>query len=171
MIWSVDGIEWNIPCKIERTAEITASEISGALLDKTYFNDVLGTYMKYDISIAVPFGMEDVYTEIYETLAEPIDAHTFILPYNQSTVTIIGRVESISDQYVYINGAKNYWKGFSFTVISNHPTKEVTLSEVLERGMSPEPSFVDLPDGALYMWDNETGWNMVEYTNADEVQY
>ena len=54
MSFTVDGVEWNIPCTIERTAEITASEISGLLLNRNYFNDVLGTYMRYTISIAIP---------------------------------------------------------------------------------------------------------------------
>ena len=41
MIWSIDGLEWNVPCQIERTSEMTPSEISGMLLDKSYFNDVV----------------------------------------------------------------------------------------------------------------------------------
>ena len=153
MIWSVDNIEWNIPCQIERTAEMTASDISGVLLDKTYFNDVLGTYMKYDIKIAVPFGMEDEYTELYELLTQPVDAHVFVLPYNQSTITLTARVASISDQYVYVDGRKNYWKGFGFSLIANHPSKEMSLNEAISRGTTQEPPFVNIPDGATFQWD------------------
>ena len=36
MYFSVDGMEWNFPVDIERVAEVTASEISGMLLNKTY---------------------------------------------------------------------------------------------------------------------------------------
>ena len=46
-MFSVDGVQWDVPCRIVRTAEIAASEISGMLLDRTYFNDVLGTWMRY----------------------------------------------------------------------------------------------------------------------------
>jgi hypothetical protein len=35
----LDGMSWDIPCDIERIAEMKASEISGMLLDKSYFND------------------------------------------------------------------------------------------------------------------------------------
>ena len=172
MIWSIDGIEWNIPCQIERTAEMTASEISGVLMNRTYFNDVLGTYMKYTVAIAVPFGMEDVYTDIYETITTPVDAHEFVLPYNQQTIQITGRVESVSDQYVYIDRNRKYWKGFKFSVIANHPTKEMTLSEVLERGMSPMPPYINIPDGTVYAWDAASGkWIVTTYKNADEEYY
>ena len=172
MIWSIDGIEWSIPCQITRTAEMAASDISGVLLDKTYFNDVLGTYMKYDIAIAVPFGMEDDYTDLYETVTSPVDAHEFILPYGQTTIAITGRVASVSDQYVYMDGTRNYWKGFSFTVIANHPTKENSLGDVITRGMSPMPAHVIIPDGAIYEWDAQEGtWSRIELEDADEEYF
>lgn len=65
---TIDGYQWPVPCDIEREAEMTPSEISGMMLDKTYFNDVLGTYMRYDVSLAVPPKLEREYDEIYETL-------------------------------------------------------------------------------------------------------
>ena len=172
MIWSIDGIEWEIPCQIQRTAEMTASDISGVLLDKTYFNDVLGTYMKYDIAIAVPFGMEDEYTDLYETVTSPVDAHEFILPYGQTTIQITGRVSSVSDQYVYMDETRNYWKGFAFSVISNHPTKQNDLGDVVTVGMSPMPTQINIPDGSIYEWDAEDGeWLPTEYTDADEEYF
>ena len=65
MSWSIDGNAWNYPCTIQRVAEVTPSDISGMLLDKQYFNDVLGTWMKYTVTIAVPKDREEDYTTIY----------------------------------------------------------------------------------------------------------
>lgn len=172
MIWSMDGLEWDVPCQIERKAEMTASEISGMLLDRTYFNDVIGTYLAYDVAIAVPFGQEDVYTDLYEAITKPVDAHEFVFPYNQQTIQVTGRVASVSDQYVYIDGKRNYWKGFKFTCVSIHPTKEMSLDEVITRGMSPIPSHINIPDGSVFVWDASEGrWIETVYKIADEEYY
>ena len=170
MIWMIDGLAWNVPCQIERTAEMRASEISGVLLDKSYFNDVVGTYMKYTISIAVPFTMAKVYEDLYDMITEPVESHSFVIPYGQTTVSITGRVESVSDSYVYMDGSRNYWKGFKFTVISNYPTKEEELNSVLERGISPMPSTIGVEDGATFTWDADEG-EWVTVSDADEVEY
>ena len=119
-MFTVDGVTWSIPCDIKRTSEITSSEISGLLLNKKYYNDVIGTYLKYDVKlVANPNEMADYYA-IYEIITQPVGEHTFILPYNGSTVTVVGRVENISDVYRVFGGVP-YWSGTSFSVISNTP--------------------------------------------------
>lgn len=170
MIWSIDGIEWDVPCDIDRVSEITASDISGMLLDKSYFNDVLGTYLKYSIKIAVPFGMMNEYTDIYEALTEPVDGHTFILPYNETYVTITGRVTSVSDVYVLMPNGSTHWKGIKFDIVSNHPTKTRTLSEVLAVGMAPIPGKTQFPDGTSAIM-TDGAWMYAEYEDADNKAY
>lgn len=159
-MWSIDGNNWNVPCTIEREAEVTASEVSGMLLSKQYFNDVIGTFMKYTIAIAVPVGMESDYKYIYEQLTNPVDAHAFVFPYNDGYINITGRVEKVSDKYYRgVNGA-NGWRGTKFDVIANHPSKEVTLSEAISRGISPMPIVQHIDDGSVYVYNN--GWDEQE---------
>lgn len=167
-MFTIDGVSWDIPCNIDRTAEVKASDISGMLLDKTYFNDVLGTYMQYDISLAIPMGHFDRYSDLYEILSKPVDAHVCVLPYNQSTIEITGRVSVINDRYYRKEGNVQIWRGTKFSVIANHPSKEMSLTEVISRGMSPIPTKVEIPDGTLYEWDEKTGeWNMVVLRDVD----
>lgn len=171
--FSIDGIEWEVPCNIQRVAQMTASEISGMLLNKNYFNDVLGTFLRYDISIAVPFGDEATYTNIYELLTSPQDAHTFILPYNDDTVTITGRVESVQDTFVRLPGERHYWRGTKFTVIANHPSKTRSLSQTLVIGMSPFPPTANVAVDSLWQYTG-TGWDSYtppSYDDADEIYY
>ena len=168
MIWSIDGIGWTVPCNILRVSEISSSDISGLLLDKSYFNDVLGTYLKYEIGIAVPFGKEDEYTQIYEALTAPKSDHTFILPYNQDTVTFVGRVQEVKDSFVRMPGGKKYWKGCTFTAIANHPSKTMSLTEVITTGLTPFPTSVSLEIGSV--WElTEDGWE--EYTPETYPDY
>lgn len=170
-MFSIDGLTWDIPCDIERTAEITPSEISGLMLDKSYFNDVLGTYMKYTIKLAVPVNMKDEYAQIYEAITNPADGHTFVLPYNDSTIMITARVESISDVYVRLANGGVYWKGIRFSIIANHPTKTFTLGEMVVMGRAPLPTISDPQIGDSYTY-TASGWvPSVQYEDADDIAY
>ena len=169
-MFTIDGITWDYPCSIERVAEMTPSEISGMLLDKSYFNDVIGTYMQYTIRMAVPLDNRDKYETIYEALTEPVEGHTFVLPYNYSTITIVGRVESISDVYVRLPNGGAYWKGIQFTVVANSPSKEMGLTETITRGRSPMPDSATVEVGDVYE-RTANGWVKRNYADADNISY
>lgn len=158
---SIDGYKWKVPCDIERVAEVRSSEISGMMLDKSYFNDVMGTFLSYDVTLAVPTSMEDEYSRIYEALTDPVDAHTFVFPYNQSTITITARVESVNDVLVYTASKKQYWRGIRFTAIANHPSASYDLGEVLRIGRSPMPDTVQVSDGSVWQYKDGEWWPYV----------
>lgn len=170
MSFSIDGVTWDIPCTIQRASEVTPSNISGMLLNKQYFNDVLGTWMKYNVTIAVPRGHEDDYSEIYEILSAPKDAHQFVLPYNQATITVTARVQTVSDQYVRLPGGDQTWRKTSFDIIANHPSKTMTLGEVTSVGLTPIPDVPAPIVGDLFEY-TVGGWVQRFYENADEIQY
>ena len=139
MSFSIDGIRWAYPCQIEREAEMTPTEVSGLMLDKTYFNDLSGTWMKYSLTLAVPIGRNSDYDSIYEQLTEPVEGHAFVFPYNSSSIAITGRVLSVRDVYVEMPGKRNYWKGTRFEIAANHPSKEMGLYGALTRGRTVIP--------------------------------
>lgn len=169
-MFTIDGIEWDIPCTIERVSEVTSSEISGMLLNKQYFNDVLGTWLKYNITVAVPLGYMEQYTALYETLTKPVDGHTFVLPYNESQVQITGRIQVVSDRWIKMPQGGNHWRQTKFEVIANHPTKTMELGQVISIGMAPLPSGQDAAVGDLYEY-TQSGWTRRYYPDADEVYY
>ena len=132
-MFSVDGLQWRIPCGIARTVEVTASEISGLMMDGTYFNDVIGTFIRYTVMLAVPLSMKNEYRQLHELLAEPVNGHSFTLPYNSGTISVTGRVERIADVYVRRANGDAHWKGIQFEVIGNEPIKRATLAQALGR--------------------------------------
>lgn len=170
-MFTIDGLTWDVPCSIERTSEMTASDISGLMLDKSYFNDVLGTYMKYSIKIVVPFDMRDEFNAIYEAITSPVDGHTMVLPYNGSTITITARIVSISDVYVRLAGGETYWKGITFEAISNYPSKTMELDEVIAAGRTPMPDVAEPSIGDTYTWDGDEWVPAQTYTDADNIAY
>lgn len=168
MSFTIDGITWEYPCQIERAAEIKASELSALMLNKEYFNDVQGTWMSYGLTLAVPFGSESDYYAIYEQLTQPVEGHTFVLPYNGSTIEIFARVTSVSDVWVCMKNG-NYWRGTKFEIIANHPSKTVELGEVLTRGRSPVPP---LPwSGWVRFYIDDDGYLHLVKTTETELDF
>ena len=170
-MFTVDGVEWSIPCDIERVSEIRASEISGMLMDKTIFNDVLGTYLKYDVKLVPnPRQMADYYS-VYEVLNAPVGSHSFVMPYNESTVTLTGCLKDIRDVYVRMPNGGRMWKGVRFSVIASAPTKTMSLTEAISNGLPPYPP-VENPDiGDAYQYFAD-GWEEIDgLPDADSIAY
>lgn len=126
-MFTVDGIRWPWPCDISRMAEVKSSRISGLMLDRSYFNDVLGTYMAYTVNVAVPVSRQGDYDRLYEALTSPVEGHAFVLPYGQGEIAFVGRVESVSDSWV-----RGGWRGVKFSVYANRPVRALTLQEAIE---------------------------------------
>lgn len=172
---SIDDVVYSVVTGIQRVAKVTPSQISGMLLDKTYFNDVIGTYMEYTITIAVPYGKEQEYSQLYEILTNPVADHRIILPYNQTTIEIVGRIETVSDSYFRQENRNgelvNIWRSITFDITANHPTKEMSLEEVLERGVSPYPLVSELDAGMIYYYNNDGEWVTTTLVRADDIYY
>jgi hypothetical protein len=156
-MFSIDGMQWTLPCDITRTAIVQSSDISGDLLNGEYFNDVEGTYMQYEITVCPNPRQMGQYYSLYQVISQPVDGHQFVFPYNDSTVEITARVEDISDVYVRMPNGGVYWKGVSFTAISNAPTKSLSLSESIQRGLTPLPDVQEPAIGDTYTY-TENGW-------------
>lgn len=166
----IDGYQWPIPCKIERVAKVTPTDAAGMMLDRTYFNDVLGTYMEYSVALAVPNTMIDQYSTLYETLTAPVDGHQFVMPYNQSTIEITARVSEVRDVWVYAAGAKQFWRGVTFVVTANHPSKYEDLGSAITRGRAPMPEETSVPVGTL-MERTSSGWELAGITDGNGMRF
>lgn len=138
LYFSCDDNEWPWPCDINRAADVRLSDISGLMLDKSIFNDVYGTYLSYNVALAVPPGSESIYYSFYELLSAPVEGHAFKFPYNGGRVQMAGLVSDLRDTYIPMTDG-SYWRGCTFTISSNHPTKYMSLDEVITRGRTPIP--------------------------------
>lgn len=157
---TIDGIEYNLKCRIERKIDIKESDISGMTLDGSIFRDIIGTFYGYVVRLEMPLKNRDRYGALIEQLTEPVDGHAFVLPDNTSTIQITGKVESPEDVWVRLESGYTYWDGLRFTIQPNAPTKELTLSEVITRGMTPFPEISSPQIGATYTY-TANGWQAV----------
>ena len=161
MILSIDGAEYDVKCSVRRQADVRDTDISGEMLDGSYFHDVEGTYYDYDISFTYPLYDQYKYAAIIEALTEPVDGHTFVLPYNDGTVTVTAKVESVSDDLLELVDGTTYWRQTSFRLSANHPTRQPTLEETITRGRAALPDIDEPEVGDTYTW-NGTAWVAVD---------
>ena len=170
MILTIDGVDYDVECGVRRTATVHSTDISGDLMDGTYFNDVDGTYYDYELDFLYPLYDRDKYAAIYEALTEPVDGHAFVLPYNNSTIEITARVEVLSDEQIEMKSGYKYWRGPRFALYANAFSKQVSLAEVITRGRAPIPDAASPSIGDTYVWDG-TEWTVTEFPDADDIAY
>lgn len=156
----MDNAEYNFACSVKRRAVIVSSDNSGILLDGSYYNDVMGTYMEYDVSLAIPAGQEDAYVAFYEAITNPIPYHDFVLPYNNEMTLVRGRVANISDTYMQKNAlGKVTWRNITFTVAESiaHKPANGAYTPVV-----PPNPFITAENV-----DEELVFTIVDYDNID----
>lgn len=170
-MFTIDGVEYNVKCSIERTIEIRESSISGMLMNRQIFRDVLGTFYSYDIKLEMPLKNRDRYAALIELLSEPVDGHAFVVPYNNDTLQLTGKADGIEDVWVKLPSGYTYWDGLRFTIEPNGPTKEMSLGNVLQRGLTPLPDMVGPEIGDTYTWDGTKWVAAATYEDADNIAY
>ena len=171
MSFSVDGVVWPVECKVSRTSEVRSSDISGWMMDGSYFNDVDGQYLRYDVELVVPWDMRSEYAQIYEQLTAPVDGHSFVLPYNEGTITLTARVENVSDLRYPTDDGGSYWAGTKFSIVANGPIRYEELDDILTRGRTPLPELSDGVDGDYWHYESASGWVHGNYPDASDMYW
>ena len=168
----IDGTQWPYQVDVTRNANMRPSALSGMMLDGTYYNDVLGTFMSYTVKVAVPLSQRQRYSTIYEKLIDPVDAHEFILPDTAGgSITFTGYISNVSDVYVYMADGTPYWKGIRFDITSNVPRKHRTLDQAIDSGRTIFPYVAEHNEGDTWTWTNGAWALTSSYVNADAKYY
>ena len=156
-MFSIDGVEYRAKCTVTRGAEIKESDISGLMMDGSYFRDILGTYYSYEIRLEMPLKNKGRYATLIEQLTEPVDGHLFVLPYNNETIQLTGKVVDPEDVYKRLESGYTYWDGLQFSIAPNGPSKKLTLQESIQRGLTPLPDVQTPAIGDTYTYTAD-GW-------------
>ena len=168
---TIDGIQYDVKCEVKRTANVTSSDISGMTLDKNYFNDVVGTYMSYQVTLKYPLYDQNKYAELYEVLTAPVDGHVFVMPYNQGVLTVTARIATVPDVRQELDSGRKYWEALQFQIVANHPTRTMSLGQVISRGRAPVPDISQPNEGDTFSWVEGHWSKTAEYPDADKIAY
>lgn len=168
---TIDGVEYDVKCRITREAEIRASDISGPMLNGVEFVDVQGTYMAYGVEFTYPLYSQGKYAMIYEALTQPVPSHVFVLPYNTGAIELTAKVELVYDELLELENGRTFWRAVRFDIQGIAPTKTMSLEEVVSRGLPALPDSSVANIGDTYTWTVD-GWEVTAtYADADLIAY
>lgn len=127
-MFDIDGTRFIFPCDLQRKVTLESSSSSGMMLSRNYFNDVIASYLSYSVKLVIPLGQEQNYSRLFSMLSKPVGEHYFTFPYNQTTISFYGKIDSISDKYYRRINGKEIWRDVSFEVTATRPLVEPIIS-------------------------------------------
>lgn len=125
-IFKVDGVSYNVIVPeggLKRQGRVLDGESVGRMLSGRMKRDIVGTYYNYALQIDTRNLDVAQYDALYQVLSAPVDYHTVILPYGQSTLTFQAYVTNLDDELVLMQEGRNLWGNLSFTFIAMQPER------------------------------------------------
>lgn len=96
-----------------RSFELLEGVNAGEMLSGRHERDLLGTGYTYQMQVEPDPRYPTDYDAFFEAISAPVDSHTIIMPYGQSTITYEAMVESGQDTYRGIVSGRTRWRGLT----------------------------------------------------------
>lgn len=123
-IFSIDGEVYSVGVEsVKRTASIREGSNGATTISGKIIRDVIGTYYDYTVTLSVDMLSMDDYDSLYEVLTSPADSHMVVMPYGQTTITILAGVYTVSD-VLELMADDNYWGSLEIKFTALEPQKE-----------------------------------------------
>lgn len=85
--------------------------------------DIIGTYYNYSMEIDADSASRSDYDAFYQTISAPVDSHTIVVPYAQTTITFEAYVTGGADDLLAMEPSANRWGHLSFNFIAMSPMR------------------------------------------------
>lgn len=125
---NIDGTEYRVKLvygSLQRSFTITEGTNSGVAITGRAIRDIIGTSYSYSVDVEPDPAHPEDYDAMYEVLTSPVDYHTVVMPYGQSTLTFEAMITSGSDSLgANIRGVKR-WNGMRLQFIAREPQRSV----------------------------------------------
>ncbi|MTQ98579.1 hypothetical protein GMD88_17435 [Pseudoflavonifractor sp. BIOML-A6] len=125
-VFKVDGVSYNVIVPeggLKRQGRVLDGESVGRMLSGRMMRDIVGTYYNYAMQLDTRNLDVAQYDALYQVLSAPVDYHTVILPYGQSTLTFQAYVTNLDDELVLMQEGRNLWGNLSFTFVAMQPER------------------------------------------------
>ena len=123
----VDGRSYNVhvvPDSVKRIAELLEGPLADDMLSGRRERDLKGTRIGYQLHIEPVWTDPTDYDALFDALSDPVDAHTLVLPYGQTTITFEAMVDRVEDTLIGKANGVNRWHGLILTITPQSPQKE-----------------------------------------------
>ena len=123
--FSIDGKHYDVGVsELTRSAAILDGEKAGRVKSGNMIRDIIGTYYNYTITIATNRLSATDYDELYEKLTAPVESHTMVFPYGQSTISFKAYIANVEDSLSNIGvGSTTEWGGLKVQFTAMKPQR------------------------------------------------
>ena len=127
---TIDGASFDVGVEyIKRQARIEDGPNAGNSKRGDWIRDVYGTYYDYILAFDTSAGLSRAdYDTLYSILTAPVEFHTLVVPYGQSTLTFAAGITGAEDNVILMDDG-TVWGNLSITVRAKSPQRVVSEVE------------------------------------------
>ena len=121
---TIDGASFDVGVEyIKRQARIEDGPNAGNSKRGDWIRDVYGTYYDYILAFDTSAGLTRVdYDPLYRILTAPVEFHTLVVPYGQSTLTFTAGITGAEDNVILMDDG-TVWGNLSITFRAKSPQR------------------------------------------------
>lgn len=122
---TLDGVTYSTlhVMKLTRNFSVLDGPNAGRMMDGSMTRDIIGTFYNYSVEIDPDAASRSDYDSFYEAISAPVDSHTLVVPYAQSTLTFQAYVTNGQDELTVMEPMANRWENLSFNFIAMAPQR------------------------------------------------
>ena len=130
---TIDGASFDVGVVyIKRQARIEDGPNAGNSKRGDWIRDVYGTYYDYILAFDTSAGLTRAdYDTLYSVITAPVEFHTLVVPYGQSTLTFYAGITGAEDNVILMDDG-TVWGNLSITFRAKSPQR--LAAEVVSSG-------------------------------------
>lgn len=130
---TIDGASFDVGVtRIRRKARIPDGKNAGEAKRGDWIRDVYGTFYDYILTFDTAAGLSrEDYDTLYSILTAPVEFHSLVVPYGQSTLSFTAGITGAEDNVVLMDDG-TVWGNLSITFKAKSPQR--LASEVVSGG-------------------------------------
>ena len=121
---NIDGTSFDVGVSyIKRKARIEDGPNAGESKRGDWIRDVYGTFYDYILAFDTSAGLsKEDYDTLYNVLTSPVEFHTLVVPYGQSTLTFYAGITGAEDNVILMDDG-TVWGNLSITFRAKAPQR------------------------------------------------
>ena len=121
---TIDGTFFDVGVSyIKRKARIEDGPNAGESKRGDWIRDVYGTFYDYILAFDTSAGLsKEDYDTLYNVLTSPVEFHTLVVPYGQSTLTFYAGITGAEDNVILMDDG-TVWGNLSITFRAKAPQR------------------------------------------------
>ena len=121
---TIDGASFDVGVEyIKRQARIEDGPNAGNSKRGDWIRDVYGTYYDYILAFDTSAGLTRAdYDTLYSVITAPVEFHTLVVPYGQSTLTFAAGITGAEDNVILMDDG-TVWGNLSITFRAKSPQR------------------------------------------------